>query len=288
LRLSGYFFILALAVLLIGMQPAACSFYEVTEGDTGWTTGLRHNLNVSLNLSGSSIGEGRFSRYTEMNLNDVRMMERIAGNNGTLDTDESVRLIAEEVNSMGVNLVKRPGNQNYYITVNESWPVAMSAVRSLDFHAEKGGGISDRDFYGNNLDYVGASYFRSTDLKKEKVAFLQLNRAQFLLGADDATKCIFLDRSLPDKRTIYKLESKSTGLVNLKYRQVTDRRTRRVSERRTISNEGDERYEGTVSIARQISMISPGIYEWSSNSSWLECCPELLQTQVLERQVFGT
>lgn len=287
MRLSGYFFTLALAVLLIGMQPAACSFYKVTEGDTGWTTGLRHNLNVSLDLSGSSIGEGRFSRYTEMNLNDVRMRERIAGNNGTLDTDEAVRMIAEEVNPVEVTLIKRPGNQDYYLTVNESWPVAMSAVRSLDFHAEKGGGISDRDFYGNNLDYVGASYFRATDLKKERVAFLQLNRAQFLLGLNNTTSDIFLDRFLPDKKTLYRLESKSTGLVNLKYRQVTDRRDRHVSERRTISNEGDERYEGTVSIARQISMISPGIYEWSSNSSWLECCPELLQMPELERQVFG-
>jgi hypothetical protein len=71
--LSGYFIIPALAKLLIGIQLVVCSFYKVTEGDTGWTTRLKHNLNVSLNLSGSSIGEGRFSRYTEINLNDVMM-----------------------------------------------------------------------------------------------------------------------------------------------------------------------------------------------------------------------
>jgi hypothetical protein len=81
--------------LAIVCTAARCDYYEVTISDIVWTTGLRENTNTSLDMSSSAIGEGTYQRYTNMKYNDVRMCERIAADNGTLDTSEHVRLIAQ-------------------------------------------------------------------------------------------------------------------------------------------------------------------------------------------------
>jgi hypothetical protein len=250
--------------------------YKVNEYGTGWTTGLRHHWNIStMNISGSSNGVGSFSRYTDINNNDVRMRERISTNYGTVDTDEVVVMEANATEPGYIGAEKAPGNQDWHLMVNEKLPVFMRASRSMDYKGKEG--MSDRDFFGNNQDYVGSSHLRSTELKKDRVAVQVLESAQFLMGMNDTTKGIFLDKVNLAQLTAYNMESKSHGTVDLKYKHVIDH---------AVAAEGDELYEGTVSIARKIIMFSK-IDGQTFDDTWLGCCPKLILIPDMDRHIFG-
>lgn len=212
-----------------------------------------------------------------MKLNDVRMRERIAADNGTLDTSERVRLIAQTINPVYYTLEKFPGGQNYSLAVIEGWPVAMSARRSIDYI---GKGISDCDFFGNNLDYVGASYLQTKDLRVDRAAFLELRNARFEVILNNTTKKFYDNRFLPAKSIDYRLESLSKGTAVLKYRQATDH---------SVANEGFESYTGDFLISRHISMYSSGMNATENDTDWLDGCPFPVPYEELyniEKQVF--
>jgi hypothetical protein len=269
-------FILMVALTILILSPTMARFYQITELDTGWTTGLRQSLNTSVNISGDAIGEGTYYRYTEMDFNDVRMAERISAANGTMDTGERIRLESRSGGTIELVAVKNPGDQNYTLTVNETWPVAVAAARSMDYI---GKGISDRESFGNNLDYVGASFYGATDLKKERTCYLELKSAWFEGYINNTTKVIYYDHFRPSKITEYSLNSRSTGLAVLDFRQSKDRYP---------VNEGEESYHGSYSISRKISMSSS---RYNITDIWagsLECCLGLDNRSLLERRVFGS
>ena len=259
-----------MVVLFILCSCTQGRFYEVKEEETGWTTGLRQSDNLSLDLSGSAIGEGRYQRYTELGLLETRMRERIAAANGTLDTEERIRLIADTSNDVEVTVVKNPGTQDFIITVDERWPVAILAQRNIDY---LGKGISDREIFGNNLDYVGASYLRATDLRKERTSFLELQNTWFEGVLNNTTKTIVQDIFQPNKTIDYNLQSHSKGMVTLKYRQARDRVT---------AEESVEDYAGIFEIARHIQMVN---YYWNTTDEeeGMECCAAI----PLEQKVFA-
>ncbi len=252
------------AVLLCLLGSTSSRFYQVTEGDTGWTTGLRQSINATLDISGSAVGEGTFSRYTDMNFDDVRAKERISALNGSLDTSESTRVIAQPIDDVVINLVKYPGTQVYRLTVNETWPVVMASRRNIDYI---GRGISDCDFLGNNLDYVGVSHLYVQDLKKERASFLQLKNAWFEAlfenTTDNNTK-LLSDKFLPAKITDYRLISRFKGHAVLKYRQA--------ASDRTTAKESVESYWGSFAIDRHVTIESSGRNVSEMEAVWLPCC----------------
>lgn len=249
------------AVLIIISLSASGRFYQVTESETGWTTGLRQSINATLDISGSAVGEGTYYRYTDMSFDEVRAKERVAASNGSLDTSEFIHLVATPVDPVEVTLVKYPGSQIFRLTVNETWPVVLASRRSIDYI---GKGISDRDFLGNNLDYVGASHLYVQDLKKERAAFLQLRNAWFEAILDNATDTIVLDRFLPAKTTDYRLKSRFKGHAVLKYRQA--------AYDRTTAKESVESYWGSFAIDRRITIESSGRNVSEMEAIWLPCC----------------
>lgn len=256
--------LLIVVVLLSLLGSTSGRFYQVTEGDTGWTTGLRQSINVSLDISGSSVGEGTFYRYTDMNFNDVRAKERISALNGSLDTSESTRVIAQPINDVVINLVKYPGTQIYRLTVNETWPVVMASRRNIDYI---GKGISDCDFLGNNLDYVGVSHMYVQDLKKTRASFLELRNAWFEAEFENTTdnKTILLsDKFLPAKVIDYRLISRFKGHTVLKYRQA--------ASDRTTAKESVESYWGSFAIDRRVTIESSGRNVSEMEPVWLPCC----------------
>jgi hypothetical protein len=196
-----------------------------------------------------------------MSFDEVCARERVAASNGTLDTSEFIRLVATPVDPVEVTLVKYPGSQIYRLTVNETWPVVMASRRSIDYI---GKGISDRDFLGNNLDYVGASHLSVTDLKKERASFLQLRNAWFEALLDNDTKAILLDQFMPAKITDYRLLSRFQGHAVLKYGQA--------AYDRTIAREGVEDYWGSFAIDRRLTMESSGRNASYLEAIWLPCC----------------
>jgi len=242
--------LLLIAVILINLilsiSSANANSYAVTETESGWTTGLRQSQTALVDITGSSFGNGTFSRFTDMDFNDVRMKERIGALNGTLGTSESVQLQANADNDIEVNLIKLPGSQDFTITVNETWPVAMSARRSLDY---SGKNIFACDLFGNNQDLVGTTYQNTRELSMARASYLRLNDTWFVGVINDTTDAILVNRFLPDKLTAYRLISRSTGEADFKYRQAMDH---------AISNEGEETFLGTFGISRYVLMTNPG------------------------------
>lgn len=247
--------------MIIICLNARCDYYQVSVGDIGWTTGVRQSTTASLDMSGSTIGEGKYQRFTEIKLNDVRMRERIAADNGSLDTSERIHAMAETINPVVISLVKYPGSQNYALAVMEKWPAAIAAGRSIDYIGKS---ISDRDILGNNLDYVGASYLRNKDLRMDRTAYLVLANATFALSANDTTKTIYEDRFLPAKSIDYRISSLSKGTATLRYRQTSDH---------SIANEGLESYVGNFLISRHITMRAIPWNSSDNETDWLDGCP---------------
>jgi hypothetical protein len=207
------------------------------------------------------------------------MKERIAAAHGTLDTAERIRLKADVTNPVEIYLEKLPGVQDYILTANESWPVGMLALRSLNY---TGKGISDNDFFGNNLDYVGAAYSFAKDLKMDRSCLLYLNNAWFELALNDTTKAIYTDRFFPAKSMDYKLDSRFQGLASFKYRQAGDHTATR--EKHMTTREGLETYAGNFQLNRHIFMASIGRNASVDEDDWLVCCPT---EPSLEERIFA-
>lgn len=247
------------ALLIIICLTARCDYYQVTIGDIGWTTGLRQSMNVSMDMSGSTIGVGTYQRFTEIKLNDVLLHERIAADNGTLDTSERIHAMAETLNPILITLTKPPGGQNYSLSVVERWPAIINAQRSIDY---LGRSISDRDLLGNNFDFVGASYLWNKDLRVDRAASLLITNATFKVTANNATRAIYENRFLPSKFIDYRISSLSKGIATLRYRQASDH---------SVANEGIESYAGNFLISRHISMRESLWNSSENDTDWIGC-----------------
>ena len=145
-----------------------------------------------------------------------------------------------------------------------------------------GKGISDNDFFGNNLDYVGASYSVAKDLKMDRSCLLYLKNAWFELGVNNSTKAIYTDRFLPAKGIDYQLDSRFQGLASFKYRQAGEHTM--AKEKHTTTREGLETYAGNFQLNRHIFMASLGRGSLNNDDDWLVCCPT---KPSLEERIFA-
>ncbi|MDH7596201.1 MAG: hypothetical protein QHG98_00440 [Methanothrix sp.] len=237
-----------LLLLLISLETASCwRSYEIHEYDTGWSTGRRSTMNISMDLYGYALGTGDHSRYTEIDINHVSMSERVAAKNGTMEAEDRIALQAagDNVNATST-LVKIPGTQNYMLSVNEVWPVVLSTSSTLDY---RGAGISSRETFINNLDRVGTSYLYTKDLRKERACDMYLKSAWFQLSMNDSTDTIISDLFRPNKNIHYSISSHSSGLVMQRYRQYSDK---------TTASEGFDTYWGSFDIRSVIDMEGRG------------------------------
>ncbi len=235
------------------------------KGDAGGIVSAEgRSMNCSFELTGYALGEGRFHRITDIDVNDVRMKERISAGVGTLDSEEQIFIISESIEDPESELIKLPGTLTSSVTVEEAWPVLLKADRKMDYI---GSGISDREAFGNDLDYVGASYLYNTDLRKDRACYIWLNGTTFMgKVTDDPLEVPFLppNRIISNKSLYYVADSTSNGVVTLSYRQVGDDLS--------ILGEGYETYSGSFRIGRTISMRSPGMGEEDEEVDWLFCC----------------
>ncbi|MBN1323294.1 MAG: hypothetical protein JW986_04745 [Methanotrichaceae archaeon] len=233
------------------------------EGDTHWTTGRRDIVNTSLTIEGLSYGDGNFSRYTEMGFAEVGLKERISAVRGTLDTRESVSIKAVDDADPVAIIQKRSGNQDYYVAVNETWPVSISAERVIDY---TGPGINEREVLFNNYDWVSSSYLYNTDLRMDRSCNMRLNDTWFLFAMNNTTKTILRDWFWPNKTMEYRLESQSEGLATLALSISKDRR--RIFER-------TDDYAGNYQLSRRLNVEGKG-NDTTEEEPWLECCPGAL------------
>lgn len=237
-----------LMLLVISLDTASCwRSYEIHEYDTGWSTGRRYTMNISMDLYGHALGTGEHSRYTEIDINHVSMSERVSAKNGTMEAEDRIALEAagDNVNTTST-LVKIPGTQNYMLSVNEVFPVVITTSSKIDY---RGAGISDRETFINNLDRVGTSYLYTKDLRKDRECDMYLKSAWFQLSMNDSTDTIISDLFRPNKNIRYSISSHSSGLVMQRYRQYSDK---------TPASEGLNSYWGNFDIRSSIDMGSIG------------------------------
>ena len=168
-------------------------------------------------------------------------------------------------------LVDKPvGTDIYTIEYkNEKWPVYLKASRTLDYSGQQ---INDRDFEGNNGDFVGASFLYNRELSKEQRSVIWLQRLNAtVLATNDS---ILLAEFKPTKYLGYQIKANTTGIADLSFR-LRDSRYDVKHQNYPAVSEGEERYYGTYDLSRKIEMRS--VYEKYNDTddevdSWLPCC----------------
>jgi hypothetical protein len=241
---------------------------NLTDGSS-WSI-YRYSDNFSFDLSSSVEGsieaisvtpDGRImspyhQSYTDVVANDVLLKERTAALEGIYSSDEAINLDAS-VNDVDVHIIKPNNSGIWTIKWEENWPVVLNTTRTVDY---AGLGINDRECIGNDLDAVSSSFLFNQELSKEREAYMRLERMNTTVVATNDT--IIRADFMPTRSTDYKLESHSTGIADLMYRQI--------NAQREIASYDEERYSGTYDISRWILMRS-NFTEYEDETDWLSC-----------------
>ena len=161
-------------------------------------------------------------------------------------------------NSVNATIFKPSGSDVYTIEFYEKWPVKLSSSKNMSYKGEQ---INSRDFVGNNRDYIGSNFLYNHELIREQSINMKLERLNATVFATDEK--IDSAAVMATRDTEYHLQSHSTGIAALKYRQVADDGS--------VLNEDDQRYSGVYDIDRSIRMKSR--FDLSrTEDSWLPCC----------------
>lgn len=257
---------LAVAFLLLMLSPHASSrSYYIELPDTGWNTGERQSTSLTMDISGFSMGQGNYSRYGEVGINDVRVKDRTFSQNGTLYYIDGIHVNSSDINDTTFEFQKNPDSQDYLLTVNEAWPVHIDASRSLDF---SGKSINDRVYFGNNYENAGSSFLHATNLRKDTSVVLDLRNVHFYAVQNDTTKKMVVDEFMPNLTMLYHDRSSFTGLATFKTTHSVNRKPAIVDE---------ESYLGTFTVTRTINSTSanvtrPWFYYSGSGYDWLGGC----------------
>ena len=263
---------LLLAGLISGASAASYTFGvdNITDGSSFWIT--RQSANISFEMESSVEGDiapiavtpsGRvlspyYSGSSDLAANDVRLQERTAALEGTYSSQEMIDLLAKTSGGVNRTYFKPAGSEIWTITLTESWPLRLNASKTTDYLGKM---INDRDSAGNNGDVVGSSFLYNPELSRERNVAMRLDRLNATVIATNDT--IISTDVYPTRSTVYDTASHSTGIADLRYRQV--------GEGGRLINLGEERYEGTFDITRRVEMEF--VYTNKTNKTdWLSCC----------------
>ena len=258
---------------------------RVDTNSSHWSI-YRESSNISFNLSSSVEGkispvESRYrtlipyqSYYEEVGTNDVRLRERTNALEGSYkSTDEITMQSVVYPDEIEITVDKPVGTDIYAIEYeNEQWPVIIKASKTLAYSGQQ---INDRDFEGNNGDFVGANFLYNHELSKDQRSVIWLQRMNAsVLATNDI---ILLAEFKPTKYLGYLIQANTTGIADLSYR-LRDSQYDVKHQNYPALSEGEERYYGTYDLTRKIEMRS--IFERSNDTdaeefsgySWLPCC----------------
>ena len=260
---------IALLLALISSASAA-SWTGSVKTDSGSWYMTRESSNVSFTYEQSVQGQispvdyrGRtlspyHSFYEDVKFNDVRVKERTAALQGTYGSEEKLRLKSNTNDSVNATIYKPAGSDVYTIDFYEHWPVKLSYSKSMNYSGKE---INNREFVGNNKDFVGANFLYNHEFSKERSLNMSLERLNATILASD--EVIYTGEVKATRDTQYKLQTHSTGIAAFKYRQV--------GASDEILNEGDERFVGIYDITKNIRMKSR-FDKIQKEDDWLPCC----------------
>jgi hypothetical protein len=255
---------------------------SVDTNSSHWSI-YRESNNISFSLSSSVEGKispvkshGRIlspyqSYYEEVGSNDVRLRQRTSALEGVYRSSDEIELQSVIYpDDIEITVDKPAGTDVYTLEYkNENWPVILKASRTLAYSGKQ---INNREFEGNNGDFVGSNFLYNHELSKEQRSVIWLLRANATVKATD--EAILLAEFKPTRYLGYLIRSNSTGIADFSYRQ-RDFRYNVKHQTYPVITEGEERYYGAYNLARKIEMRS--IFEKSNDTeddieSWLSCC----------------
>ena len=290
-------------LMIFALSSNVCGVYWSSNIDTNsshWSI-YRESNNISFNLT--SFVEGKISSvgsryrslnpyqsyYEEVRTNDVRLRQRTNALEGSYkSTDEIMMQSTVYPNDIDILVDKPIGTDIYKIEYeNEQWPVFIKAGRTLVYSGKQ---INDRDFEGNNGDFVGANFLYNHELSKEQRSVIWLQRMNASVLATNDT--ILSAEFKPTKYLGYLIQANTTGIADLSYR-LRDSHYDFTHQNYPALSEGEERYYGSYDLARKIEMKT--VFEKFNDTdeevdSWLPCCGNggWNDLALLDQKGFGT
>jgi len=268
IRVQSFLALLILAPLITSVFAASWSGSVKTDSNS-WSI-TRESSNLSFIYEQSVQGQispvnyrGRtlspyHSYYKDVKVNEVGVKERTAAMLGSYSSEEQLLLKSSTNNSVNMTIVKPAGSDVYTIDFYEIWPVKLIYSKSMNYSGKE---INNREFVGNNKDYVGANFLYNHEFSEERSLKMNLLRMNATILATD--EAIDLSEIKATRDTQYKLQSHSTGIANFEWRQV--------GTEDEILNAGEERYVGTYDIAKNMRMKSR-FDTIQKEDEWLPCC----------------
>jgi hypothetical protein len=231
-------------------------------------------IDISPAKSRSRILHPHQSYYGEVGNNDVRFRQRTSSLEGSYkSTDKIIMQSVLNMDGIVLTVVKLAGTDLFTIEYNgEKSPVLIKSNRTL---AYSGRGINDRDFEGNNGDFVGANFLYNRELSKQQKTVMWLQRMNATLHSLNET--ITYAELKPTKYLGYEIKANTTGIADLSYR-FRDTKYDLKHQNYPALSMGEERYYGTYNLMQKINMKSvfnlANDTDYYDTESWLPCCYE--------------
>lgn len=266
--MKSILFGLLIAALIFTCQGASWSGAVKTDSGSWYLTRESSNLSFSMDQKvEGQISPVNFrtrtlspyhSYYKDLSINKIWIKERTAALQGSLSSEELLKLDSHTNSSVNATILKPAGTDIYTIEFIEKWPVRLSNSKSMSYSGKE---INNRDFVGNNQDFIGANFLYSHEFSKERKLNMSLERLNASILATD--EAIYSAEVMATRDTEYRLQAHSTGIANFKYRQV--------DVDNEIQNEGDERYVGVFDIVKNMRMKSR-FETIKKEDDWMPCC----------------
>ncbi|VVB63637.1 Uncharacterised protein [uncultured archaeon] len=268
--------VLFVIVILVSNSGATYIATVVGTNTSSWYL-YRQSQDIDFNYSSSVEGNispvkfhGRslipyHSNYEEITDNDIRLRERTSALEGKFRSEDKMNLWSNADNDVNIYLTKPSGTNVFELTYFEEWPVSLRTSRSLEYSGKQ---INDRDFEGNNRDFVGSNLLYNPVLSEERRSVIWLERMNATVQATD--DAILGAEFMPTKYLGYTISTQTTGIADLRYKQTSPQYEVKRRDYPAI-NEGEERYYGTYDLSRTIEMRSKFENNTATEENWLPC-----------------
>jgi len=213
--------------------------------------------------SGGRLVPGYSSRYANIKENDVVLKERTSSGQGQLRYAEIINLKASIDGEIIQNIKKENLSNVTNVEFIEEWPVLLQSRRHLYFSGTE---ISDRDFGGNNYDFVGTSFLYNTKLEKDRTYSMLLQRMNVSLDLSD--EAFYRISYNPTKILRYSGKSRSTALAEIEYGMSSDDQRSLTKGLVKYDILGEQRYHGDITNNLSLNMDSQSLH-FEPPESWL-------------------
>jgi len=256
---------------------------QITAGPSSWSID-RQSQTLNFGLTGSVEGHitpiigyhGRnltpySSFYANIKDNDVESRTRTSALDGSYQANENIALVSsvsDDNDDIEIYVNKPSGSDIYTFLYLESWPALLIVNRGIKYSGRQ---INDRDFVGNNRDFVENRLLYNRVLKKDQKARMWLeNMSAAVLATNNnlISANIHFNKSLD-----YEMNVSTTGIADLRYSQSASQ----FNFKRQIyipADESRETYYGTYNISRKMhmEMEHKDPLDDKDGYEWIPCC----------------